>query len=229
MANFVWYHIIYQFGVLDQKTSNNGPQFKSQHVDFLVNQFGFPWKYSTMYYPRAKGLAEAFNKTLCGVLRKLMSKLKKNWHDKLPEALWVYCTTTHNATNSTPYSLVYGGEAVLPLEIKIPSLRVALHQGLTEDERVRLRYQELDALDEKRLEAQQNLKLNQTRMKKAFNKSIKVRSFTLGDLVLGVKRPIVIHRCDKEKFEPKWEGPFVIKKVTPSGVYILMHFDGEEA
>jgi hypothetical protein len=48
--------------------------------------------------------------------------------------VWPYRTTTRTSTGMTPYSLVYGGEAVLPLEVQIASLRVAIHEKLTDDE-----------------------------------------------------------------------------------------------
>jgi hypothetical protein len=53
----------------------------------------------------------------------------------------------------TPYSLVYGGEAVLPLEAQIASLRVAIHEKPTDDEAVKLRLNELDNVEEKWLRA----------------------------------------------------------------------------
>ncbi|XP_011625568.1 uncharacterized protein K02A2.6-like [Amborella trichopoda] len=68
VANFMRHHTIYRFGVLDWIISENGPQFRIHHVDHLVNQFSFEWKYSAMYYPQANKLAEEFNKTLCGEL-----------------------------------------------------------------------------------------------------------------------------------------------------------------
>ena len=49
----------------------------------------------------------------------------------------------------TSYSLVYGGEAVLPLEVQIASLRVVIQEELNEDESVKLRLRELDNLEEK--------------------------------------------------------------------------------
>ncbi|KAG5550486.1 hypothetical protein RHGRI_015453 [Rhododendron griersonianum] len=54
----------------------------------------------------------------------------------------------------------------------------------------RLRLEELEALDEKRLEAQQRLECYQARMSKSFNKKVRLRSFQKGDLVLAVRRPI---------------------------------------
>jgi hypothetical protein len=56
----------------------------------------------------------------------------------------------------TPYSLIYGGEAVLPLEVQIASLRVAIHENLTEDEAAEIRLKELDGLEEKWLQTLQN-------------------------------------------------------------------------
>ena len=64
-----------------------------------------------------------------------------------------YRTTVRTPTKATPFSLVYGCEAVLPLEIQIPSLRVALTTEMTNEKKYRLRLQELETLDDKRLQA----------------------------------------------------------------------------
>jgi hypothetical protein len=50
--------------------------------------------------------------------------------------------------------LVYEVEVVLPLECEITSLGIVI-QGLSNEDNVRLRLEELEALDEKHLEAQQ--------------------------------------------------------------------------
>ena len=76
------------------------------------------------YYPAANGIAEAFNKTIRKLLKKLISKSQRDWDDKLGECLWAYRTIVRTLTKTTPFSLVYGCEAVLPLEIQIPSLRI---------------------------------------------------------------------------------------------------------
>ncbi|XP_070030080.1 uncharacterized protein [Nicotiana sylvestris] len=81
-------------------------------------------------------------------------KSKRDRNDHMEEDLWAYRTTHHIPTQATPYSLVYGVEVVLPLERQIPLLRLAIQEGITDEENVRLRLAELEALDEKRLEAQ---------------------------------------------------------------------------
>ena len=54
---------------------------------------------------------------------------------------------------SYPFSLVYGMEAVLPVEIEMRSLRVALEQQISEAEWVQSRYDQLSLLDERRMRA----------------------------------------------------------------------------
>ncbi|XP_070004833.1 uncharacterized protein [Nicotiana sylvestris] len=117
---------------------------------------------------------------------KVVSKSKRYWNDRMEEALWAYRTTHHTPTQETPYSLVYGVEVVLPLERQIPLLRLAIQEGITDEENSRLRLAELEALDEKRLEAQQSLECYQARLSCAFNKRVRPRSFQVGDQVLDV-------------------------------------------
>lgn len=192
----------------------------------LGEQFGFKQHKSSMYNAPANGLAEAFNKTLCNLLKKVVSRSKKDWHERLGEALWAYRTTHRTPTQATPYSLVYGVEAVLPLEKQIPSLRIAIQEGLTTEDNARLRLEELEALDERRLEAQQRLECYQARLSRAFNKKVRLRSFQVGDLVLAVRRPIITTHRTGNKFLSKWDGPYVVQEVYTSGAYKLVDGDG---
>ena len=191
----------------------------------LMEKYKFRHGFSASYNPSSNGQAEAFNKVLCKILKKMVSKNRRDWHERLPEALWAYRTTVRTATGCTPYSLVFGSEAVLPLEVQLPSLRIAT-QLMAPDENVQVRLAELEALDEKRLAVQQKLEIYQAQVAGAFNKKVKFRSFTVGELVLTVKRPIVITRRMQGKFEAKWEGPYVITKVFLKGAYELSDSEG---
>ena len=59
-----------------------------------------------------------------------MVKTYKDWSEYLLFALWGYRTTTRTTTGQTPFSLVYGCEAVLPIETEIKSLRVVMEARL---------------------------------------------------------------------------------------------------
>ena len=91
----------------------------------------------------------------------MVNHLKKDWHERMEEALCSYRTTYRALTQATQYLLVYGVEAILQLERQIPSLRIAIQESLTSANNVRLCLEKLEALDEKRLEAQQCLECYQ--------------------------------------------------------------------
>jgi hypothetical protein len=122
--------------------------------------------------------------------------------------------------------LVYGSEAVLPLKVQLPSLQVVVHEEITNDEQIRLRFQELDTLEGGHLQAVQNLELYSQNMVRAYDKLVKQRVFRKGELVLVLRCPIVITHKTRGKFEPKWEGPFIIEQVYDGGTYHLVDHQG---
>ncbi|KAM2574917.1 hypothetical protein TB2_006798 [Malus domestica] len=104
----------------------------------LCEKYKFKQHKSSMYHAPANGITEAFNKTLCNLLNKVIGRTKRDWHEKISEALWAYRTTHRTPTQATPYFVVYGVETVLPLESQIPSQRMAIQEGLTEEENAKL-------------------------------------------------------------------------------------------
>ena len=80
-------------------------------------------------------------------------------------------------------------------------------------------FKELEAMDDKRLQAQQQIELYQARISKAFNKKVRERIFKNDDLVLAVRRPMVMTHKTRGKFNPKWEGPYVVESVYSNRAY----------
>ncbi|KAG9442376.1 hypothetical protein H6P81_018230 [Aristolochia fimbriata] len=228
VANFIRTQIIYRYGVPRYIVTDNGMSSKNRVMDRLCKKFRIQQWTSSAYNPTANGLAEAFNKTLCKILKKMICANKKSWDEKLGEALWAYKTSFRTLTQSTTYSLVYGTEAVLPLEVQLPSLRIAIREGLTTEECAQLRLAELESLDEQRLEAQQWLECYQSRMTRAFNKKVRLRSFQKGDLVLAVRRPMLFTSKTGGKFAPKWEGQYVVQEAYTNRAYKLVTSNGSE-
>jgi hypothetical protein len=194
------------------------------HLSWRPDVLNFPGRYNN---PAANGLADVFNKTIIKLLKKFVSSSKRDWNEKLGERRQAYRTTVRTATGNTSFSLVYGCEAVMPLEIQIPSLRITLATKMTEADNDQLRLQELEALDKKRLKAQQRIELYQAHISKAFNKKVKHRVFQKGDLVLTVRRPMVMTHNTKGKFQPKWEGPFIVETIYSNGAYRLANQNGD--
>ncbi|XP_019254080.1 PREDICTED: uncharacterized protein LOC109232811 [Nicotiana attenuata] len=102
---------------------------------------------STPYHPAANDQAESSNKTILNILKKKLEDAKGSWPELLPEVLWAYRTTPKSSTGETPYSLVYGTDAVTPIEIGEPSLRYSHTSGADNDES---RLQDLDEFEKRR-------------------------------------------------------------------------------
>ena len=122
--------------------------------------------------------------------------------------------------------MVYGMEAVLPIEVEIPSLRVLREVDLEEAECVQARYEQLNLIEERRMKAIYHGQLYQRRMMRAHDKKIRPRQFQEGELVL--KRIPQNRQDSRRKWSPNWEGPYVVKKAFPGGALILTEMDEKE-
>jgi len=78
-----------------------------------------------------------------------MTDTYKDWHEFLPFTLYAYCTSICTSMGETSYSLIYGMEAVLPVEVEIPSIRILSQIELSKAEWARSRYEQLNMIDEK--------------------------------------------------------------------------------
>ncbi|RVW61619.1 hypothetical protein CK203_065872 [Vitis vinifera] len=104
-----------------------------------------------------------------------MVETSRDWSEKLPFALWAYRTSFRTSTGATPYSLAYGMEAMLPVEIEMGSLRVALEQQIPEADWAQAQFDQLNLLDERRLRAADHVRAYQRKMARAFKKRVKPR------------------------------------------------------
>ncbi|GLJ26651.1 hypothetical protein SUGI_0518290 [Cryptomeria japonica] len=227
ITSFILNYIICRYGVPVSIITDNGLPFKNQDVHELCEKFHIQHRFSTPYYPQGNGQAEASNKNILRILKKTINDVGCDWHVQLNPTLWAYRTSIRTPTGATPYSLVYGAEAILPIEVEIPSLRVSLH-NLIDDEAYRVsRLQDLELLDEKRQAAYNHLKAYQQCMRRSYNHRVRPRTFEVGDLVLQENPRNQPNREHQGKFESNWLGPYVVTAVFGSGAYQLATSEGE--
>ena len=87
--------------------------------------------------------------------------------------LWAYRNSTCNARSLAPYRLTCDHDAVLPLEIIVRSLRLAMQNELEPNEYHRALFMEMESADEDRLMALENIQLNKLKVAQAYNKQVK--------------------------------------------------------
>ena len=130
VASFIRSHIICCYRVPHELISDRRVHIRVE-VDTLVQGYDIWHHRSSAYKPQTNGIVEATNKNIKKILRRMV-ETSRDWSEKLSFALWAYRTSFRTSTEATPYSLVYGMEAVLLVEIEMGSLRVALEQQIPE-------------------------------------------------------------------------------------------------
>ena len=122
VQNFVWKNIVCRFGIPHSIVSDNSRQFIDQGLMTLYNNLGIKSLTSSVEHPQTNGQAEVANKVLLNELRKRLDTAKGRWTEELPEVLWAYRCTPQSTTQETPYSLTYGTEAMIPVEVREPTI-----------------------------------------------------------------------------------------------------------
>ncbi|KAM1990197.1 hypothetical protein ACFX15_031479 [Malus domestica] len=152
-CDFVEEHIVTKFGVPKMIITDNDTIFTAERFKEYTASLKIRLEQSTPYYPQANGQAEASNKVLIGILKKIIKERPGMWHLKLNEALWAYRTSLRLATRTTPYALTYEHDAMLPVELSINLLRMIEQSSLSSAEYNQSMRQELEDLEEARLDA----------------------------------------------------------------------------
>ncbi|XP_074271071.1 uncharacterized protein LOC141594993 [Silene latifolia] len=136
---------------------------------------------STFRNPQSNGQAEFSNKIIVENLKKKLEEIGDKWAEELPLVLWADITTPKVATGQTPFSLVFGAEAVIPSEVRVPTHRYGC---ITEDRNQVEMASSMDTIDELRTSAQIRMASYRQTVARSYNKNVKVRTLQVGDLVL---------------------------------------------
>ncbi|XP_017970398.1 PREDICTED: uncharacterized protein LOC108660657 [Theobroma cacao] len=176
VCKFIQKEIICRYGLPERIITNNASNLNGSMMKEVCAKFKIKHHNSMPYRPKMNGAVEAVNKNIKRIIEKMID-VYKDWHEKLPFALHAYRTTVRTSTGATPFFLVYGMEAVLPIEVEIPSLRVLKEVQLEEAKWVNARYEQLNLIEEKRLAALCHGQLYQKRMMRAYGKKAHLRKF----------------------------------------------------
>jgi transposase InsO family protein len=222
-AHFFFNHIISHFGVPLQLVSNQGKHFENEIFVELSSQLGFSHDFASPYYPPSNGQVEAVNKFLKTMLQCMVNKNKNNWHHMLFFVLWAYRTAVKMTTGFTPFHLVHGVKATLPIECEIPTLCTTI-ELLPETAPMEQHLLNLESLDEDRQSSLQNNQAAKKWSKATFDHHVNLCSFHEGNLFLAydIAHDTLYHG----KLESLWHGPYIIQHCLTKGAYIVAYPKG---
>ncbi|XP_057758224.1 uncharacterized protein LOC130978235 [Arachis stenosperma] len=211
-----------QTGVLPGDVENTH-HFRRQASFFTI--------YNNFLYRR--GFSRPLLKCLCRIEAELAlteahegicDDAKGLWAKLIPEIIWGYNTTIHSTTKETPFRLVYGSDAMIPVEISQSSLRTELADLTTQDI---ARQTELDLIEELRSSAAIKHLAMQQHIARRYNQRLQPRSFQIHDLVLR-KTEQARKPPAHGKLAANWEGPYRVTKVIGNGAYRLQTLEGKD-
>ncbi|XP_050379577.1 uncharacterized protein LOC126796908 [Argentina anserina] len=131
VQHFLQRNIFYRHGTPESIIMDNGKQFNNDLQITWSKARGTTLKFVSVAHPKTNGQVEAANKLIKCLIRKKLDDAKGLWPEKLDETLWAIRTTPTEATGETPFCLMYGTDAVLPIKVIKPTQRVTLFEPET--------------------------------------------------------------------------------------------------
>ena len=179
------YSIIIRFGCPKELVSDRGIHFINSTNKHLTNKYLIIYHKSS-YHPRANGQIEKTNGILCEIITKTFVKCSNNdWDERFLKALWAYCTAYKVTTKHIPFQLVYGQKAIFPIELEVPSLRIAIDERLGDEISLKHCYAMLKNLDEFCAQVYLSVADIQQSHKTYYNNKINLKTLNPNDLIFS--------------------------------------------
>ena len=136
--------------------------------------------FASVEHPQSNGQVESTNKVILNGLRRRFEKAGASWTENLSQVLWSYRTTIHSTTGETPFRMVYGSDAVIPVEIGQTSWRV-MYPAENNEQLLR---EDSDLVDEVQEIARIKELSRKQQIAKRYNLRVVKRNFQAGDLII---------------------------------------------
>ena len=166
-------------------------------------------------------MVERFNRTLGEFIAKLASSEDKEWDNFVDATLFAYRTKKHKTTGFTPFYLIYGRQATLPIELKIPGVE---ETDAEQNPLLARLYHLIEQLENDRQVVRDRVFQEQLRQKERHDQMGLSEKLKIGDKVLVEKS--WLRTNFSAKLEDKWMGPYYIHNVLKDNVYKLRTLEG---
>ncbi|KAA3479025.1 RNA-directed DNA polymerase [Gossypium australe] len=102
ISKFLKKGTICRYGMPEKIVSDNTLNLNNSAIAEVYSQFNIKHHNSSPYHLKIDGTVEAANKNIKKIVGK-MTETYKDWHEKLPLALYTYRTSVRTSTGATPF------------------------------------------------------------------------------------------------------------------------------
>ena len=167
----------FRFSPPEQLHTDQGRQFESELVAEVCKLLGINKTRTTAYHPQSDGLVERFNRTLLSMLATAASENPFDWEEHLRPLCMAYNTSVQSTTGFTPFSLMFGRQARMPIDVMYGSPNEEEKSPSEHTANLRERLESAY----RRVREQMNQRLD--RQKYFYNKKIHGKPYSIADLV----------------------------------------------
>ncbi|GJT87999.1 reverse transcriptase domain-containing protein [Tanacetum coccineum] len=173
-----------RFGVPKALISERRTHFCNSLLEKTLKKYGVTYRLATAYHPQTSGQTKNTNRAIKRILERTVNGNRKEWADKLDDALWAFRTAHKSPIRSTPFRMVYGKAFHLPLEMEHKAYWALKNVNLDFDTAGKHRYLQLNELAELRNEAYEHSRAYKFRTKRWHDAKIVDREFHEGEELL---------------------------------------------
>jgi len=157
--------------------NDTGAHFIEKKLEALLNIYGVLRKYGLGYHPQTSSQVDISNHEIKAILRIMVARSRKDWADKLDDAVWAYHTAFKTPIGTTPFRLIYSKPCHLLVELEHIAYWAIKHFNFDLKSAGEKRLLWLNKLEEIHLDAYENSKIYKEIMKRCMTKSINRREF----------------------------------------------------
>ena len=213
VARTLWDQYFMKYGIPEKIISDQGRNFESKLIAELCNLARIQKLCTSPYRPQTNGQCECFNSTLISMIGTLPPDMKRNWQAQIATLVHGYNCTKSSATGYKPYTLMFGREPLLPIDVEFgvctPDIAAVTTHKYVEKLKNKMKWAFKKAADISLKES--------ARQKRYYDKKIKCSQLKTGDIVLVRQKGFK----GKHKIQDKWENtPY--KVVEQKGPHLPM-------
>ena len=219
VANKLIDELFCRYSMPEQLHSDQGAQFQSNLVAEVCRILQIGKSRTTPYHPQCDGVVERFNRTLLDMLATTTGNHPHDWEIHLRKVCLAYNTSVHSTTGYSPFYLMFGRQARLPIDIMCGTTKPSTNTTYG-DFASRMQHTLEEAYDT----ARGRTKAKHERQKEIYNSKCHGKPFETNDLV-WLYCPAV-PRNKAKKFHHPWTGPWRVIKRLSDAVYRIQRLTG---